>query len=93
MVSTIQENQAQRKSRGGLGPALTYKNINYYAIYGTIMGQLVEAKSKLVTELHQALIHASANFLSEVTVPKDLDHLRGHDGKITKTTSTDQFTF
>ena len=35
----------------------------------------------------------SANLTREVTVPRDLSMMRGHDGKTTKTNMTDEFSF
>ena len=68
-------------------------NFNYYALYGTAMGELVAANSQLATELHHILNQKSMNLLREVEVPRDLELMRGYDGKTTKTNMTDKFHF
>ena len=67
--------------------------MNYYAIYGTGMGETVKANSQLADEFHHILIQKSANLMREVTVPRDLEMMRGYDGKTTKTNMTDEFSF
>ena len=67
--------------------------MNYYAIYGTRMGETVKADSQLALEFHHNLVHKSANLMREVTVPRDLEMMRGFNGKTTKTNMTDEFSF
>ena len=57
------------------------------------MGELVAAKSQLATEFNHTLIQSSANFLREVTVPRDLESMRGYNNKTTKVNMTDEFSF
>ena len=66
---------------------------NYFAIYGTTTGALVKADSKLSVELYHVFVQKSANLLREVVVPRDLDQMRGYDGKTTKTATTEEFSF
>ena len=68
-------------------------DFNYYAIYGTMMGNTVKADSNLANELHHTLIQKSANLLKEVICPQDFALMRGYDGKTTKNNITDQFSF
>ena len=65
--------------------------INIFAVYGTTTGALVKADSKLATELHHIFVQKSANLLREVVIPRDLDQMRGYDGKTTKTATTVEF--
>ena len=67
--------------------------MNYYAIYGSTMGENVKANSQLAVEFHHTLVQKSANLMREVTVPRDLEMMRGYDGKTTKTNMTDEFSF
>ena len=68
-------------------------DFNYYAVYGTMMGNTVKADSNLANELHHTLIQKSANLLKEVICPQDFALMRGYDGKTTKNNITDQFSF
>ena len=57
------------------------------------MGETVKANSQLAIEFHHTLVQKSANLMREVTVPRDLETMRGYDGKTTKTNMTDEFSF
>ena len=67
--------------------------MNYFAIYGTFMGETVAAKSQLANELKHTCIQKSANLKREISVPQDFESMRGYNGKIAKTNMTDGYSF
>ena len=59
------------------------KSQNYVAIFGTLPGQLVEAKSSLAVELIQLFILLMINIRQEISVPGCFVDFRGKNMKNT----------
>ena len=57
------------------------------------MGETVKANSQLAVEFHHTLVQNSANLMREVTVPRDLEMMRGYDGKTCKNNMTSEYAF
>ena len=57
--------------------------VNYCAIFGSLPGKNVKAKSELAVEFHQLMVNGSLNIRQEVVVPDHFAHFKGKNNKST----------
>ena len=57
--------------------------INYCAIFGSLPGKNVKAKSDLAVEFHQLMVNGSLNIRQEVVVPDHFAKFKGGNNKST----------
>ena len=57
--------------------------VNYCAIFGSLPGKNVKAKSELAVEFHQLMVNGSLNIRQEVLVPDHFTKFKGSDNKST----------
>ena len=57
--------------------------INYCAIFGSLPGKNVKAKSDLAVEFHQLMVSGSLNIRQEVVVPDHFAKFKGSNNKST----------
>ena len=57
--------------------------INYCAIFGSLPGKNVKAKSDLAVEFHQLMVNGSLNIRQEVVVPDHFAKFKGANNKRT----------
>ena len=67
------------------------KSQNYVAVYGTLPGQLVDAKSNLAVELIQLFILLIINIRQEISVPGCFIDFRGKKMKNTVQSETESY--
>ena len=54
---------------------------NYCAIYGSLPGKNVDAKSDLAVEVHQLFVNSTLNIRHELVVPDDFTQFKGAKNK------------
>ena len=57
--------------------------MNYCAIFGSLPGKNIKAKSELAVEFHQLMVNGSLNIRQEVLVPDHFTKFKGSDNKST----------
>ena len=68
-----QVNLATRSSKQEAPWDRKFHKFNYLAIYGTTMGETVDAKSQLADELKQHCLQKAQNLNREIVAPRDFD--------------------
>ena len=65
--------------------------INYCAIFGSLPGKNVSAKSDLAVEFHQLMVNGSLNIRQEVVVPDHFANFKGANNKRTVQNETQRY--
>ena len=65
--------------------------INYCAIFGSLPGKNVKAKSDLAVEFHQLMVNGSLNIRQEVVVPDHFAKFKGSNNKSTVQNETQSY--
>ena len=65
--------------------------INYCAIFGSLPGKNVKAKSDLAVEFHQLMVNGSLNIRQEVVVPDHFANFKGSNNKSTVQNETKSY--
>ena len=65
--------------------------INYCAIFGSLPGKNVKAKSDLAVEFHQLMVNGSLNIRQEVIVPDHFAKFKGSNNKSTVQNETQSY--